>query len=144
MLQMHIPKHFWSDVILTVAYLLNRVPSRLLKGKSPFETMFPDKKAFSIPPKVFGCVRFVHNHGPNRDKLDPRAYKCVFLGYCRTKKGYHCYSPTLRKHFVSADVTFFEDIAYYSTVGAQLSEPLSVEPVVPAIVLNHYSMPSYP
>ena len=118
MLQMNVPKLFWANAVLTAAYLLNRMPSRILKGKSPFEMFFPGKNPFSVPPRVFGCVSFVHNHSLNRDKLDPRAYKCIFLGYSRTQKGYQCYSPSLRKHFISADVTLFKDIPYYSPKGS--------------------------
>uniref|UniRef100_A0A2N9GBD9 Integrase catalytic domain-containing protein n=1 Tax=Fagus sylvatica TaxID=28930 RepID=A0A2N9GBD9_FAGSY len=134
MLQMNVPKIFWADAVLTAAYLLNRMPSRILKGKSPFEMFFPGKNPFSVPPRVFGCVSFVHNHSPNRDKLDPRAHKCIFLGYSRTQKGYRCYSPSLRKHFVSADVTFFEDIPYYSPQGRQLQESMLSAPVIPTHV----------
>uniref|UniRef100_A0A2N9J8P7 Integrase catalytic domain-containing protein n=1 Tax=Fagus sylvatica TaxID=28930 RepID=A0A2N9J8P7_FAGSY len=134
MLQMNVPKLFWADAVLTAAYLLNRMPSRILKGKSPFEMFFPGKNPFSVPPRVFGCVSFVHNHSPNRDKLDPRAHKCIFLGYSRTQKGYRCYSPSFRKHFVSADVTFFEDIPYYSPQGRQLQESMLSAPVIPTHV----------
>jgi transposase InsO family protein len=134
MLQMNVPKIFWADAVLTASYLLNRMPSRILKGKSPFEMLFPGKNPFSVPPRVFGCVSFVHNHSPNRDKLDPRAHKCIFLGYSRTQKGYRCYSPSLRKHFVSANVTFFEDIPYYSPQGRQLQESMLSAPVIPTHV----------
>jgi transposase InsO family protein len=84
MLQMHVPKLFWADAVFTAIYLLNRMPSRVLKGKSPFEILFADKSPFSVPLKVFGCVFFFHNLNPSRDKLDPRAHKCIFLGYSRT------------------------------------------------------------
>jgi hypothetical protein len=87
---MNVSKLFWADAILTATYLLNRMSSRILKGKSPFEMFFPGKNPFSVRPKVFGCVCFVHNHSPNRDKLDPRAYKCIFLGYSHTWKEYWC------------------------------------------------------
>jgi hypothetical protein len=92
---------------------------------------FPSKNPFSVPPRVFGCVSFVHNHSPNHDKLDPRAHMCIFIGYSRTQKGYRCYSPSLRKHFVSADVTFFEDIPYYSPKGRQLQESMLSATVIP-------------
>ncbi|XP_077222036.1 uncharacterized protein LOC143855868 [Tasmannia lanceolata] len=63
--------------------------------------------------QVFGCVCFVHHLGLGFDKLDPRAERCIFLGYSRTQKGYHCYSPCLRRSFVSADVTLFESESYF-------------------------------
>ena len=110
------------------------MPSRILKGKSPFEMFFPSKNPFSVPPRVFGCVSFVRNHSPNRDKLDPRAHKCIFLGYSHTQKGYRCYSPSLRKHFVSIDVTFFEDIPYYSHKGRQLQESMLSTTIIPTHV----------
>ena len=62
MLQMNVPKLFWADAVLTTAYLLNKMPSRILKDKSPFEMFFPGKNPFSVPTRVFGCVSFVHNH----------------------------------------------------------------------------------
>ena len=134
MLQMNVIKLFWADAVLTAAYLLNRMPSCILKGKSPFEIFFPGKNPFSVPPRVFGCVSFVHNHSPNRDKLDPCAHKCIFLSYSRTQKGYRYYSPSLRKHFVSADVTFFEDISYYSPKGKQLQESMLSALAIPTHV----------
>jgi hypothetical protein len=107
--------------------------SCILKGKSPFEMFFSSKNPFSVPPRIFGCVSFVHNHSPNHDKLDPRAHKCIFLGYSRTQKGYRCYSPSLRKHFLSVDVTFFEDIPYYSPKGRQLQESM----LSATVILTH-------
>ncbi|CAK9168394.1 unnamed protein product [Ilex paraguariensis] len=38
----------------------------------------------------------------------------VFLGYSHTQKRYRCYSPTLRRYFTSADVTFNEEVPYFS------------------------------
>jgi hypothetical protein len=39
MLQMNVPKHFWSYGILTAVYLINRLPSRVLEFKSPLEVL---------------------------------------------------------------------------------------------------------
>ena len=67
-----------------------------------------------LPLKVFGCVAFVHMHNHNRDKLDPRAVKCVFLGYSPTQKRYKCFDPNKQKYFVTMDVTFFESQSFFN------------------------------
>jgi len=61
-----------------------------------------------LKPKIFGCISFVHVHGNERGKLDPRAVKCVFLGYSTTQKGYKCFHPPSKRFFVSRYVTFNE------------------------------------
>ena len=38
----------------------------------------------------------------------------MFIGYSNTQKGYKCYLPELKKIFISKDVTFHENIMYYS------------------------------
>jgi len=88
MIQMHVPKIFWSQGVLTSVYIINRYPSQVLPFKSPLEVL----QGKSIDPshlKVFGCICFVHKQIPFHDKFDPRATKCVFLGYSTTK-GYNC------------------------------------------------------
>jgi len=85
MLDMHVPKSYLGDALLTTAYLINRMTSRVLDFKTPLEVLSPlfsTSKGLSL--KVFGCVCFVHIHGPARGKLDLRALKCVFVGYSPT------------------------------------------------------------
>ncbi|RDX81688.1 hypothetical protein CR513_37604, partial [Mucuna pruriens] len=67
----------------------------------------------SLPSRVFGCVAFVHSYNPHRGKLDPRAIKCVFIGYPSNKKSFKCYHPLRRWFFVSMDVTFNEKQSYF-------------------------------
>lgn len=55
MFQMNVPKSLWSEAVMTSAYLINRMPSRILGMKSPADLLF-GKGEFKIPPKVFGCV----------------------------------------------------------------------------------------
>ena len=57
---------------------------------------------------MFGCTCFVRNVRLHVSKLDPKSLKCIFLGYSRVHKGYWCYCHTLRRYFVSTDITFFE------------------------------------
>ncbi|RVX21560.1 Retrovirus-related Pol polyprotein from transposon TNT 1-94 [Vitis vinifera] len=91
MFSMNVPKLFWGQAVLTAAYLINRMPSRVLKFQTPCQTLlksFPTTRLISIvPPKIFGCSVFVHINQQHRSKLDPRSLKCIFLGYSSNQKG---------------------------------------------------------
>lgn len=117
---------YWGEAILTSAYLINRLPSKTLQFRTPLNLLvdyFPTANLFnSLSPKVFGCSAYVHSTQPNRSKLDPKALKCVFVGYSPTQKRYKCYSPLLKRCFVSCDVTFFENRMFYSKEGKHLDE----------------------
>ena len=97
MFSTNVPKLFWGEAVLTAAYLINRMPSRVLKFQTPCQSLlksFPTTRLISIvPPKIFGCSVFVHINQQHRSKLDPRSLKCIFLGYSANKKGI---SVTLR------------------------------------------------
>lgn len=112
MYAMNVPKFLWSEAVMTAVYLINRTPSRLLGWKTPYE-MLRGVNEFIVPPKIFGCTCFVRDHRPSVGKLDPRAVKCIFVGYSSSQKGYKCWYPTERRLFVSMDVTFRESEPYY-------------------------------
>lgn len=73
----------------------------------------------SLQNRVFGCSAFVHVHGPHRGKLDPRAIKCIFIGYASDKKEYKCYHPPSRRVYISMDVTFQESESFYPSPQLQ-------------------------
>ena len=112
MFTMNVPKFLWSEAVMTVIYLINRTPSRLLGWKSPYE-MLRGMNEFVVPPKVFGCTCFVRDRLPLVGKLDPQAIKCIFVGYSSSQKGYKCWCPTEKRLFVSMDVTFRESEPFY-------------------------------
>ncbi|XP_068483247.1 uncharacterized protein [Phaseolus vulgaris] len=116
-LQNHVPKKFWGEDLLTATYLINRLPSKILASKSPMEVLssfYPHLNPTNkLQPGIFGRVSFVHVHSNERGKLDPRAVKCVFLGYSTTQKGYKCFHPPSKRFFVSRDVTFNEQESYF-------------------------------
>ncbi|KAB2617910.1 hypothetical protein D8674_013779 [Pyrus ussuriensis x Pyrus communis] len=97
---------------MKATYLINRLPNRVLGFKSPMEIV-KNRKVDLSHLKVFGCICFVHVQSLHRDKLDPRATKCIFLGYSSTQKGYKCYNPQLKRLIVSKDVRFHETNPYY-------------------------------
>ena len=60
-----VPSRHWDDSVTTVVYLLNRMPSKTLDFKTPLQVLSRHVTLPSIlllPPRVFGCVTFVHIH----------------------------------------------------------------------------------
>jgi len=57
--------------------------------------------------KVFDCLAYAH---VNHEKLEPKARKCIFLGYSVGVKGYRLWPPDLNKVIISRDITFNESL----------------------------------
>ena len=114
-LNIFVSHYLWGHAVLSVVYLINRIPSRVLDFKTPHDVFSDHVSLVSVsklPPKVFGCVAYVHIYSHQRSKLDPCALQCVFIGYSSTKKGYKCYHPPTQKVHVTLDVTFHETVPY--------------------------------
>ena len=71
-------------------FLINRLPSKALEGKIPFERLHGKLPDLSFL-KTFGCQYFVSTLLANCKKLDPRAKKGVYLGHRIGVKGYLVY-----------------------------------------------------
>eukprot|EP00268_Persea_americana_P019839 TRINITY_DN20208_c0_g1_i1.p1 TRINITY_DN20208_c0_g1~~TRINITY_DN20208_c0_g1_i1.p1 ORF type:complete len:215 (-),score=29.01 TRINITY_DN20208_c0_g1_i1:142-759(-) len=127
----HVPLKFWGEAVLTAAYLINRTPSTVLSGISPYEKLFSYKPTLSHL-KVFGCTCFVLLHDNERTKLEPKSTICVFLGYGIEHKGYRCYDPKTNKLRISRNVTFLEHIPFYTLpIASSSPEQPSIYPLDP-------------
>ena len=78
-----LPLSFWGYALETVAFTLNRAPSKSVET-APYELWF-GKKPKLLFLKVWGCDAYVKKFHP--DKLDPKSEKCVFIGYPRKLLG---------------------------------------------------------
>jgi hypothetical protein len=98
---------FWVEVINIAVYLKNRIPTRCLDKVTPFEALYGSKLVVHNL-KVFGCKVFAHIPKENRRKLDAKAIKCNFIGYCSEFKEYKLFDLSTHKVFASRDVLFHE------------------------------------
>ena len=127
-----IPLKFWGDCILAATYIINRPPSSVLHGISPYE------KLHNIPPslvhmRTLGCLCYATDPNPH-DKFSPRAIPAVFMGYSSFQKGYRLYDLQSHSFFVSRDVHFREHIFPFKQTSTSPSSDSS---------LSNFPIPSY-
>jgi transposase InsO family protein len=97
-------RHFWIEAASTACYLINRSPSIAINKKTPIE-VWSGSPANYLELRVFGCTAYAH---VDNGKLEPRAVKCIFLGYKSGVKGYKLWNPETRKIVISRNVVFNE------------------------------------
>jgi len=75
--------------------------------KIPYEQLHKQKPdIFAL--RIFGCLCFASTLVSNRDKLDSKSRKCIFLGFKTRVKGYVVFYIKTRETFISRDVVFHE------------------------------------
>lgn len=120
MLNANLPKTFWGDGILTATYIINKLPTPVLNGATPWEVLF-QQPAYVDNLKVFGCLCFVNTITGHRDKFDPRALPEIFLGYPAGQKGYKIYLIDSGQTVISRHVRFKEHIFPYARSAGVLT-----------------------
>ena len=117
--QANLPIKFWGECVLTAGYLINRTPSKLLGGKTPYEILFGRPSSYNYI-RTFGCLCYARNLNREKDKFASRSQRCLFVGYPFGKKGWKVYDLDTGKYFVSRDVVFSEsEFPYADKEGVQ-------------------------
>nr|GEY40665.1 hypothetical protein [Tanacetum cinerariifolium] len=107
MSQTTLPKSFWDYALETFARILNMVPTKKV-DKTPYEIWHGQAPKLSYL-KVWGYEAFVKRDTITKpDKLNPRSFKCIFVGYPKETMRYSFYSPFENKVFVARNAEFFE------------------------------------
>jgi len=112
----NLPNYFWAEAIAIAVYIMNQTPTTTVHGMTP-KKKFTGKKPDVSDLRVFGCIAYVHVPNEKRSKLDPKAEKCIYIGYYLEQKGYRCFNPSIRKLQVSRDVVFDEMVNWYSPLN---------------------------
>jgi hypothetical protein len=113
----HLPLKFWDDAFSTACYLINHMPTSVLKNYSPFETLFKCYPDYTFL-RTFGCLCWPNLRPYNSNKFQPRSVRCLFLGYSPLHKGYKCLHLPTNRLYISRDVIFTEsEFPYTSTLS---------------------------
>ncbi|MCO5582901.1 hypothetical protein L7F22_036803 [Adiantum nelumboides] len=123
-----LPQSFWEEASATACYLQNRLPSKTLPNVTPYQRWTQEKPELSHV-RIFGtpCYSLIPTEA--RTKLDPRAERCILVGYGEHfgVKTYRLYNRTTRRFVFSRDVVFNED-ALLSTSITSPSRDFSPSP----------------
>ena len=105
-----LPNAYWAEALATAAYLKNRSTTSALKGHTtPYEQWYGRKPDLSHL-RVFGCLTYAHIPDSERRKLDKKAEKLHFVGYCKNSKGYRLFDETTQMIKKRSDVIFNETV----------------------------------
>lgn len=69
--QTSLPLHFWGDCVLAATHITNRLPTGVLKRKTPYELLY-NKPAEYGHLRSFGFLTFAYNPSRSKDKFQPR------------------------------------------------------------------------
>jgi len=106
--QSGLPKRFWAEAASTAVSLVNRTPTAVLGGSTPYRALFK-KHANLSHLKPFGCRAYAHYCYRERKKLGPKAWRGYTAGRGGTNtRCYRVYNPAGKKLFRSVHVTFDE------------------------------------
>lgn len=113
---MDVPNYLWGEAVRHATYLINRLATRSLMGKTPYEA-FRGKKQNVGHLKVFGCVCYAATESGGRKKLDDRSRCLVHLGVEPGTKAYRLLDPVKKKIIVNRDVIIDEELRWNWKTG---------------------------
>jgi len=104
----NVPKEFWAKVVQCAIYVKNRCPYAKLNEKTPQEVWSGRKLSVSHL-KVFGSIAYGHVPAQQKNKLEDRSKKYMFIGYDEKTKAYRLFNPITKKVIMSRDVQVDEE-----------------------------------
>ncbi|KAJ9544829.1 hypothetical protein OSB04_024536 [Centaurea solstitialis] len=104
---MQVPDTFWGEAVRHAVNILNRIPTKAVKGMTPYEAMNGSKPTLHHL-KVFGCVGYVKKPINHTTKLSNRSTSMVYLGVEPGSKASRMFNPKENKPVVARNVVFDE------------------------------------
>ncbi|XP_070005086.1 uncharacterized protein [Nicotiana sylvestris] len=125
--QAHVPLKFWGECVLTAAFIINRLPSSVLSGKSPYELFYGQPHSLTHL-KVFGYLCYATTPCFT-NKFSSKAIPAIFMGYLETQKGYKLYNISSGTFFpaeIPAHISSYDDTFPAKNDVPPCSPPTSV------------------
>lgn len=101
-----LPHFLWSEAAATAVYILNKCPTKRLKGVTPEEAWTGTKPKVNQL-RIFGSLCYKHVPEQLRQKLDDKGEQMILVGYHATG-GYKLLDPRSKQVSMSRDVIFDE------------------------------------
>ena len=115
-----------GEAVRHSVHLLNRLPTKSLGSRTPFE-VWHGKKLHLSHLRVFGCQAHAKAITPNLKKLDDRSIPMVYLGVEDGRKAHRLFNPQKRAIHVSRDVISEESVQWNWNVDVERSSGFEVE-----------------
>jgi hypothetical protein len=126
-------KRLWGEAVKHANSLINCTPSSVTMGKTPYE-LWNDRKPSMMYFRVFGCVAYAHIDDEHRNKLEPRARLCMYVGIPDHKRGYRLLDPATGHIVYSRNVQFREHKFPPLVFLGEKQPTLPVDAEVPPVV----------
>ncbi|KAE8957484.1 hypothetical protein PR002_g31158 [Phytophthora rubi] len=102
-----VPTEWWAEAVSTAVYLINRSTNTQHTSVTPYELGFKVKPTLEHL-SMFGSHGYVHIDKAKRTKLEPKSFRCMFLGYAENVKGYRVFDLDASKVKVTRSVKLGE------------------------------------
>lgn len=121
--QAELPMSYWAEAVVMSAYLLNRLPSKSVQGKTPYEAWHKCKPSVQHI-RIFGSPAYAHlnKQQTQHSKLSDRARKLVFVGFTEGIKAYKLLDPQTKRVIYSRSVVFDENFSGTSFERRQVQD----------------------
>nr|GEW60625.1 retrovirus-related Pol polyprotein from transposon TNT 1-94 [Tanacetum cinerariifolium] len=115
----NISKRFWGECILTAAYIINRLPSKVIKNKTPYELVLNEEPKYEDL-RSFGCLAYFKNTISKGDKYEEKGKPGVFWDTRKEQRDIKFTTLKVKKIVVSRDMLFLEENFLFKNIAGSL------------------------